>query len=150
MRNLSVGIALALTVLFSGILQAQNKTDPALNKLTADFEAAYNAGDAVKAAAMYADDAVQMPPDEQMVKGRSAIEARLKSEMQKGKVTLKLSPSASAISADQAYEAGTATVALPDGRTLSEKYLVVYKRVGGEWKIAYDIWNSNAPPTPKK
>ncbi len=149
MRKLSVGIAIALTVLFSGILQAQNKTDPALNKLAADFEAAYNAGDAVKAAAMYADDAVVMPPDGQMVKGRSAIAARLKSEM-KGKVTLKLSPSASAISGDQAYEAGTITVALPDGHTLSEKYLVVYKRVGGEWKIAYDIWNSNAPPTPKK
>jgi len=150
MRNPSIGVTFALAVLLTGMAQAQNKTDAALNKLTAAFEAAYNAGDAVKVASMYTEDAVLMPPDEQMVKGRSAIEARLKSDMQKGKVTLRLTPTSSAISGDHAHEAGTSTVALPDGRTLNEKYLVVYKRVGGEWKIAFDMWNSNTPPTQKK
>jgi hypothetical protein len=33
---------------------------------------------------------------------------------------------------------------------VNEKYLVVYKRVGGEWKIAYDIWNSDASAPPEK
>ena len=150
MRKLAIAVTLAAAVVFTGVVQGQSKTDPALNKLTAEFETAYNAGDAVKAAAFYADDAVLMPPDEQMVRGRSAIEARLKKDMQKGKATLKLSPSESAISGDHAHEAGTTTVTLPDGSTLSEKYLVVYKKVGGAWKIAYDIWNSNAPSKSKK
>jgi uncharacterized protein (TIGR02246 family) len=134
------GIAAVLGVVAIG----QGKTDPALNKLAAEFEAAYNAGDAAKVASMYAEDAVVMPPNEPMIKGRSAIEARLKKEMAKGKVTLKLSPYGSAITGDTAHEAGTTTVTLPDGRTEQEKYLAVYKRVGNEWKVAYDIWNSDA------
>jgi uncharacterized protein (TIGR02246 family) len=121
-----------------------------LNKLTAEFEAAFNAGDAAKVASMYAEDGVVMPPNEPMVKGRSAIEAALKKEMATEKVTLKLSPIHSAITGDSAHEAGTTTVRFPDGRTVNEKYVVLYRRVGNEWKIAYDIWNSDTPPGPKK
>jgi uncharacterized protein (TIGR02246 family) len=148
-RFLIVGsIAAALGV--TGMVQGQGKTDPTLNKLAAEFEAAFNAGDAAKVASMYAEDGVAMPPNAPMVKGRSAIEAALKKDMAKGKVTLKLSPFESALAANRAYEAGTVTVKLPDGRTVNEKYLVVYKLVGGEWKIAYDIWNSDAPAPPEK
>lgn len=91
-----------------------------------------------------------MPPNGPMVKGRTAIQARLKEDMQKSPVTLKLTPIESAISGDQAYEAGTSAITLPDGRTQNEKYLVVYKRVGGEWKVAFDIWNSDTPPASQK
>jgi uncharacterized protein (TIGR02246 family) len=139
----SIGAALGVT----GIVQAQGKTDPTLNKLAAEFEAAVNAGDAAKVAAMYADDAVVMPPNEPMVKGRSAIEARFKKMMkQEGKISLKLSPFHSEIAGERAHEAGTGTIKLPGGQTVNEKYLVVYKRVGNEWKVAYDIWNSDTPP----
>jgi len=150
MRKLALAITVAAAVVFTGVVQGQSKTDPALNKLAADYQAAYNAGDAAKLASMYADDAIVMPPDEPMVKGRSAIEARLKSEMKKAKTTIKLSPSESAISGEHAHEAGTTTVTLADGTTMSEKYLTVYKKVGGAWKIAYDIWNSSGAPKPKK
>jgi uncharacterized protein (TIGR02246 family) len=149
MRRLAVVVSIAAALGMMGIVQGQGKTDPTLNKLAAEFEAAFNAGDAAKVASMYAEDGVVMPPNEPMVKGRSAIEAALKKEMAKGKVTLKLSPFHSAITGDSAHEAGTVTVKLPDGRTVNEKYVVVYKRVGNEWKIAYDIWNSDTPPPPK-
>jgi uncharacterized protein (TIGR02246 family) len=148
-RFLIVGsIAAALGV--TGMVQGQGKTDPTLNKLAAEFEAAFNAGDAAKVASMYAEDAVAMPPNEPMVKGRSAIEAALKKDMAKGKVTLKFSPFESAVVGDRAYEAGTTAVTLPDGRTVNEKYVVLFRRVGNEWKIAYDIWNSDTPPPPNK
>lgn len=142
------GFAAALAV--AGVVFGQGKTDPALNKLAAEFEAAFNAKDAAKVASFYAEDAVAMPPNRPMVKGRSAIEAQLKAEMQRQPVTLKLSPFESAVTGDRAYEAGTSAVKLPDGRTMNEKYLVVYKRVGGDWKIAYDIWNGDAPAPPEK
>jgi uncharacterized protein (TIGR02246 family) len=143
-----VGIAASLALV--GVVHGQGKTDPALNKLASEFEAAFNAKDAAKVASFYAEDAVAMPPNRPMVKGRSAIEAQLKAEMQKQPVTLKLSPFESAVVGDRAYEAGTSAVTLPDGRTVNEKYLVVYRRVGGEWKIAYDIWNSDASAPPEK
>ena len=91
MRKIALAITVAAAVVFTGVVQGQGKTDPVLNKLAADYQAAYNAGDATKLASMYADDAIAMPPDEQMIKGRAAIEARLKSEMQKAKTTIKLS-----------------------------------------------------------
>jgi uncharacterized protein (TIGR02246 family) len=148
MRKLAVVVSIAAALGVTGIVQAQGKTDPTLNKLAAEFEAAVNAGDAAKVASMYAEDGVAMPPNEPIAKGRSAIEARLRKDMAKGKVTLKLSPFHSAITSDSAHEAGTATVKLPDGRTVNEKYVVLYRRVGNEWKIAYDIWNSDAPSGP--
>jgi uncharacterized protein (TIGR02246 family) len=150
MRRLLMVVSVAAALGVTGIVHGQGKTDPALNKLTAEFEAAFNAGDAARVASMYAEDAVVMPPNEPMVKGRSAIEAALKRDMAKEKVSLKLSPLHSAITGDSAHEAGTVTVTLPGGRTVNEKYVVIYRRVGKEWKIAYDIWNHDTPPPPQK
>lgn len=150
MRKLLIVVSVAAALGVTGIVHGQGKTDPALNKFTAEFEAAFNAGDAGKVASMYAEDGVVMPPNEPMVKGRSAIEARLKRDMAKEKVTLKLSPLHSAITGDSAHETGTVIVTLPNGRTVNEKYVVLYKRVGNEWKVAYDIWNSDTPPPPQK
>jgi hypothetical protein len=42
------------------------------------------------------------------------------------------------------------TMTLPGGQTDRGKYLAILKRVGNEWKIAYDIYNSDAPPPQKK
>jgi uncharacterized protein (TIGR02246 family) len=148
MKKLAAVLSVVTALVVTAIVQGQGKTEPALNKITADFAAAYNAKDAAKVAGMYAQDAVVMPPNEPMVKGRAAIEARLQQEMKEG-LKLQLTPTESAIAGSQAYETGTVTVTLSGGQTLKEKYLVVYKRVGSDWKIAFDIWNSDAPATPK-
>jgi len=151
MRELSVaGLVVAAAIVGTSIVQGQTKTDPILNKLAADFATAYNAKDAAKVASMYAEDAVVMPPNEPMLTGRTAIEARLKKEMQESPVTIGLTPTESSTSGDRAHEAGIVSITLPDGSKLTEKYLVVFKKVGSDWKIAYDIWNSDTPPTPKK
>ncbi len=150
MRNLSVaGLVVASAIVVTSIVQSQTKTDPILNKLAADFAAAYNAKDAAKVASMYTEDAVVMPPNEPMLTGRTAIEARWKKEME-SPGTLGLAPTESSTSGDRAHEAGIMTITLPDGSKLTQKYLVVFKKVGSDWKIAYDIWNSDTPPTPKK
>ena len=149
MKTATIASAITAVLIVGVLVHGQGKTDPTLNKLAAEFETAVNAGDAAKVAAMYADDAVLMAPNEPMVKGRSAIEATFKKMMkQEGKVTLKLTPFHSEIAGERAHEAGTVTLKLPGGQTVNEKYLVIYKRVGNEWKIAYDIWNSDAPPAP--
>lgn len=141
-----VAVAVPLAALVAtAIVQGQGKTEPVLNKITADYAAAYNAKDAAKVASLYAEDALVMPPNEPMVKGRANIQARLQREF-KENVTLQLTPTESTISGSQAFEAGTATVTLPGGGTEKEKYLVVYKRVGNDWKIAFDIWNSDTLP----
>lgn len=150
MRKLAIAVTVAAALVVTGIVQGQGKTDPALSKLAADWAAAFNAKDAAKIASLYADDAVVMPPNQPMVKGRANIEAHFKGEIQQGATNFQLNPVESAISGSQAFEAGTSTLTLPGGQTDSGKYLVVLKRVGNDWKIAYDIYNSDAPPAPAK
>ena len=123
-------------------IRAQAKTNPVLDKLAVEFAAAYNAHDAAKVAAFYADDAVLMVPNEPMVKGRKSIEMYYNEEFGRGAVHLRLTPLESVVSGNRAFEMGSATVTLgpfsDDG-----KYIVIYKRVGRDWKIAYDIFNSD-------
>ncbi|MFQ5962049.1 MAG: YybH family protein, partial [Candidatus Methylomirabilales bacterium] len=52
---------------------------------------------------------------------------------------------------DLAYEMGAYTLTIqPEGgqaQTDTGKYVVVWTRqADGSWKLAVDIWNSNAPP----
>ena len=150
MKTLSIAVAAAALLLVGGIVQGQGKTDPLLNKMAVEWAAAYNAKDAAKLVGLYTEDAVFMAPNLPMAKGRAALEAHFKGEFQQGYTNLKLMPMESAISGSQAFEAGTATVTAPGGRTENGKYLVVFKQVGGAWKIAYDINNADQPSPPGK
>lgn len=137
--------AMMVTIVFAGALGAQGKTDPTLDKLAAQFEAAFNAQDAKKVAALYAEDAVAMPPNRPMIKGRAAIEADLQRDFKAGVSQLQIRPMESAIMGDRAYEAGTSTATV-NGKPISGKYVVIYKRVGNDWKIAYDSYSADQPP----
>jgi uncharacterized protein (TIGR02246 family) len=159
MRRLAVVFGIAAVITLTGVVRGQllaggqitpGKTDPTLNKMAADWAAAFNAKDAARLASFYADDGVYMPPNLPMVKGRANLEARFKREFEEGFTNLQLKPMESAISGSQAFEAGTATVEAPGGLTDNSKYVVVFKRVGSDWKIAYDIHNSDKPAAPSK
>ena len=153
MRRISFAVAVVAVLAIgvaTGFVQGQSNTDPVLNKMASEWAAAYNAKDAAKVAAMYTSDAVFMPPNQPMVKGRAAIEAMFKKEFEEGFTNIKLTPVESAISGSQAFEAGTSTVTVPGGRTESGKYLVVFTQEGGTWKIKYDINNADQPPPPGK
>jgi len=153
MRRL--GIALTLVAITAALAQAQTKTDPTLDKLAQEFATAFNAKDAQKVASFYAEDAVLMPANQPMVKGRSGIENFFKSMIDAGVTNLQLKPMESVISGAQAFDSGTSSVTLKGGgsggTTVTGKYVVVLKRVGGAWKIAYDIFNEDvAPPSAEK
>ena len=163
MRRL--GIALTLVAITVALVQAQTKTDPTLDKLAQEFAAAFNAKDAQKVASFYTEDAVLMPANQPMVKGRSGIEKFFKSMIDAGVTNLQLKPMESVIADAQAFDTGTSSVTLKGGgssmtltgvggsggTTVTGKYVVVLKRVGGAWKIAYDIFNEDvAPPSAEK
>jgi uncharacterized protein (TIGR02246 family) len=128
--------------------QMPGKTDPAITKLAKEWEAAFNAKDVAKVASMYTDDAVVMPPNHEPVRGRANIEAFFK-EMEGTKLTL--TPFDSAISGASAYEAGTYQMSMTPKTgpptTDKGKYVVILKRGSdGQWRLAYDIFNSDMPP----
>jgi uncharacterized protein (TIGR02246 family) len=151
MKTIAVvaGVALLAGV---GLVRGQQPTDPALNRLASEFAAAFNAKDAKRITTFYTDDGVIMPPDQGMVRGRRDIEAYYTRDFQQDVSDFRLIPIESVVSGEQAFEAGTSRLthrrglssrAAVGAATQTGKYLVVYKRVGGSWRIAYDIFNND-------
>jgi len=143
MRVVALVVAVALVAL-PRFIPAQTPRDPVLDKLSAQFAAAYNAHDAAKIASFYANDAMLMIPDEPMIKGRSSIEAYFREQFAQGPVTLRTMPLESGVAGDRAFQMGSATATLGPWSDHG-KFITIYKRVGREWKIAYDIFNSDQP-----
>jgi ketosteroid isomerase-like protein len=82
-----------------------------------------------------------------MSKGRENIKKLLASVISEvGLKSVKLVTLDLEIAGDMACEVGEATLGLePKGTqaaTAVVKYVVVWKRVGGQWRLHRDIWNS--------
>jgi ketosteroid isomerase-like protein len=125
---------------------AQAPTSPLL-ELTKEYLAAAKARDAAKVASFYAEEAVVMPPNAPPIKGRKAIqqdhERLFKDSPQ---FELSATPLASETSGHLGYIQGEFVVKRPRGGEVRGKYVEVWKRISGEWKILYDINNANQPP----
>ncbi len=122
---------------------AQSKAT--IEKLNDVWTAAFNKGDAAAVAALYTEDAYVLPPGSPMVKGRAAIEAfwrQAPQQMSDAKLTtvdvLPLGRSA-------AREIGTVTLKTKSQppQEVVGKYVVVWRKVGRDWKLATDIWNTD-------
>jgi len=140
--KISSAVCLTASLLVSGSGASQPKTDRALDRLANAFAEAFNAKDATKVASFYAEDAIVMAPDQPMVRGRSDIEAYYARGFRSEISGFHVAPMESAIVGAYAFEVGTST--LTERRGASDgKYIVIYRRVRGEWKIAYDIFNND-------
>ena len=130
---------------------APAQVDPSVVEGADKYLKAVLAGDASAIAAMYGEDAVLMPSECPLLKGRAAIEQYYR-EWFKGpaKVTaFTFTHLESPVLGDTAFDVGTyrQTLSLGGDNTvnLSGKYSVILKRSGGELKIAYLIFNSDSP-----
>ena len=119
---------------------AQKAEIEAVNARWTEF---FNKGDFAGVASLYTEDATAFPPGSGMVKGRAAIEAMWKGlaeQVAEPKVTTldvkPLGPSA-------AREIGTFSLKTkgPEPKEISGKYVVVWEKIGNDWKLAADIWN---------
>jgi uncharacterized protein (TIGR02246 family) len=111
--------------------------------------AAFNTGDAAGVANVYATDARLMPPNADIIEGRSAIEVFVKEFVASG-AQLTFSLLKVHESADMCAAVGTfeLTIPVPDGEPQKDlgKYIEVWTREpDGSWVIADDVFNSNLP-----
>src|SRR5215216_5773232 len=125
---------------------AQAQTSPLL-ELTKQYLAAAKARDAAKVASFYAEDAVLMPPNAPPVKGRKGIQQdHERLFKQSPPFELTATPLASDTSGDLGYIQGEFVVKREGGGEVRGKYVEVWRRTKGGWKILYDINNANHPP----
>ncbi len=111
------------------------------------FEAAVRKGDIDGMAALYTPGAMVLPPDGPVVKGRENIKQLWGTVVsQMGLKDVKLETLDLQIAGDTAYEVGEATLSLePKGgkpTTAVAKYVVVWRKVDGQWRLHRDIWNT--------
>ena len=110
------------------------------------FVAAYNRGDAPGSAAFYTQDGQIMPPNTEVVAGPLALEGLFRSFWDAGDTVIKLETVEADGSGDIAYEVGRYTLSGKTGKVNDQgKYIVVWKKVDGQWKLYRDIFNSNMP-----
>jgi uncharacterized protein (TIGR02246 family) len=107
--------------------------------------AAFNKGDMAAVGQMYIEDAYLLPPGAEIVKGRAAIQtfwtnaAAAIGDLQLTAIDVK------ALGGDAAREVGTFTLKTKGDKPqeVAGKYVVVWEKTGGQWKLATDIWNSD-------
>jgi len=138
MRTIALGIIVLLGLVAPAVAQ-KAEIEAANGKWVAFF----NKGDFDGVASLYTANAIAFPPGSGMVKGRAAIGAMWKGmagQMTDPKVMTmdvkRLGPRA-------AREIGTFSLKTKDSppKEVTGKYVVVWEKVGRDWKLAADIWN---------
>jgi uncharacterized protein (TIGR02246 family) len=111
----------------------------------------FAAGDADGVAALYADDALFMPPGAPAVSGRAAIRDFVASDIANLKgagLGMKADEvTDGGMSGDLAWVTGTFSVTDASGAAVDKgKYVTIYRKAGGKWPIIRDTYNSDQPP----
>jgi uncharacterized protein (TIGR02246 family) len=107
------------------------------------FEAAYNSGDMAAFARLYTEDARVLPPDAPVVKGRDGARGVFEGARAAGFQRVRLeTEEVTPLGADAAVEIGHGALIPAQGDEVRVKYAVVWRREGGEWRLAVDTWNS--------
>ena len=122
---------------------AQDKAT--MDKLNTEFMAAFNKGDMAALGQMYTDDAYLLPPGAGIVKGRAAIQT-FWTNAAAAIGDLKLTTTdVKPLGGDAAREIGTFTLMTKGDKPqeVAGKYVVVWEKAGGKWKLATDVWNTD-------
>ena len=150
----SRAFALLIVLSITGSAAAQ-PVPPGVVKVRDAYLAAVNAGDAKAVAALYTEDAAEMPPNEAMVKGRAAIEKFNAGLLSGNTVKLSLTGLETVATGDVAYDVGTYSQTITPkqggGKPMTDrgKYVVILRRgADNTWRVKYAIYNSDLPPQP--
>ncbi len=110
------------------------------------FMATFKRGDAAGVAALYTTDGQLLPTHSDFVTGAEAIRAFWQGAMDMGIKEAKLETVEAEGHGDTAIEVGKYTLLAEGGQVADAgKYMVIWRKVDGVWKLHRDIWNSSQP-----
>ena len=145
------GIAI-IAGLFAGCV-LEKKEDPTVARAAIDaankqFMDAFSRADAAAIATLYVEDGQLLPPGAEPVDGRDAIEMFWRGTLALPVREMQLHTVEISGAGPDVSELGRYVIVGDDGNTLdSGKYIVIWKRETGGWRIYRDIWNSSSSAT---
>ena len=121
----------------------------AINAAGAQWVDAFNRGDAAALAALYTEEATLLEPNSPLVVGRENIQAIFQGFFDTSAMELHLTVIGLSVHGDMAHRFGKymLTIQPEEGDAISDngKYVEIWKRENGGWKMDVDIWNSSVP-----
>lgn len=124
--------------------------EQAIRKMDEEFSAAARAGNVDGMMAIYADDAVLMPPNFPAFRGRDAVRQFWSGFLAAGQIDATVAADRVIQSGDLAVEIGHYNLKITPkggGAPIEDngKFTLTWQRRGGQWKGIYDIFNSDRP-----
>ena len=127
-----------------------NKVRVHIDKQNKKYMEFYNNGDASGVADLHMDDALVMPPNINMVKGKESIKKAISNEISAGATDLVFTTLDMYGNEEYVTEVGRFLLNVKDEgeivMTDSGKYIVLWEQVSkNNWLMKADIWNSDLP-----
>lgn len=118
--------------------------DASLQSRLDDIESILTSGDADRLGDLYTEDATLMPPGSEMVSGRDDVASFWMGLSDVGVARVDIDTVEVEIDDETANRVGVATLYDADGGDVDDvKFVEVWTREGGDWRIHRDIWNTN-------
>lgn len=149
MRLARIAGWVAAAMLVAGSAQAQ-ETKAAIEAANKGFVAAFAKHDANGVASFYTANAEAFPPNAALIRGRAGIAKMWQGVFAAGIATAELKTTEVHAQGPLAFEVGSYAMKLKDGTVADRgKYVVVWMKEDGKWKLHRDIWNTDLPaPAP--
>jgi uncharacterized protein (TIGR02246 family) len=136
-------IALVIAFLLVGLIAPAFAQKAEIDAVNAKWIEFFNKGNFAGIASLYTKDATAFPPGSAMVTGNAAIGEMWKSMAEKVSDPRLTTLDVKTLGTSVVREIGTFSLKTkgPTPQEVTGKYVVVWEKVGADWRLATDIWN---------
>lgn len=150
-KQLGALTCMAALSVSSGLAQETSSDEQKIRDLEAQWVEAVEAGDAAAIAELYREDGRVMPPNAEPALGRDSVRAFWEEVLQLPGLNFSFEPTTVRVadSGDIAYAIGTYQLSYNvDEEPVQDagKYIDLWEKVDGEWRVVADMFSSNLPP----
>ena len=126
-------------------IEQQTEVRAAIEAATRQLIDAFGRRDAAGCASLYTEQGAMLPPSADIARGRQAIQEVWQGIFDAGLTAFRVESLEVESAGDLAYEMGRYTLYAGDNAADEGKYILIWKREAGQWRIHRDIVNSSRP-----
>jgi uncharacterized protein (TIGR02246 family) len=125
------------------------KDQAAIRERSDAFVKAFNAADVNQVLAVYTENSTFMPPNQPVLRGKEPLKTFYEDLLKQGASNLRMEVSEVSGHGPLAYQSGTYEMDLKPASGQADhdrgKYLFIARKLNGNWRYEYMVWNSDLP-----